>query len=85
MYTIVLLISHTYPIDIPYLYRYGISMGYIWDIYGTSPCLTLRKPLIGGRHPQCCPGNAGNSMYADSLLSGENVKISMWGHIQERG
>jgi hypothetical protein len=50
--TNVLLISHTYPIDIPYLYRYGISMGYIWDIYGTSPCLAAGKPLAGGGQPR---------------------------------
>jgi hypothetical protein len=49
IHTGVLLISHTCPIDIPYLYRYGISMGYIWDIYGTSPCLVYGNPLIGGR------------------------------------
>jgi hypothetical protein len=48
--TNVLLISHTYPIDIPYLYRYGISMGYVWDIYGTSPCLVAGKLLVGGHY-----------------------------------
>jgi hypothetical protein len=51
MHANVLLINNIYPIDIPYLYRYGISMGYVWDIYGTSPCLIRRKPLIGGRQP----------------------------------